>query len=117
MIDDLGTVQNTYLSIFQVLGGLGLILGSAGLGVVLLRNVLERRGELACLQAVGFGRPALVRLVLWEHWVLLGMGLAGGVAAAIVAVLPALRSPGGCDRILRPWNSRIRCSSRSGSSS
>ena len=37
-------VQNTYLNTFQVLGGLGLLLGSAGLGVVVLRNVLERRG-------------------------------------------------------------------------
>ena len=46
-------VQNTYLSTFQVLGGLGLLLGSVGLGVVVLRNVLERRGELALLLAVG----------------------------------------------------------------
>ncbi|MCS6862306.1 MAG: FtsX-like permease family protein, partial [Abditibacteriales bacterium] len=30
------TVENTYLSIFAVLGGLGLLLGSAGLGVVVL---------------------------------------------------------------------------------
>ena len=33
-------------------GGLGLLLGSVGLGVVVLRNVLERRGELALLLAV-----------------------------------------------------------------
>jgi len=39
-------VQNTYLGTFQILGGLGLLLGSAGLGIVVLRNVLERRGEL-----------------------------------------------------------------------
>ena len=39
-------VQNTYLSTFQVLGGLGLLLGTLGLGIVLVRNVLERRGEL-----------------------------------------------------------------------
>ncbi len=60
-------VQNTYLSTFQVLGGLGLLLGSAGLGVVVLRNVQERRGELALLLAVGFRRRALQWLVLSEH--------------------------------------------------
>jgi hypothetical protein len=49
-------VQNTFLDTFQVLGGLGLLLGSAGLGVVVLRNVLERRGELALLAAVGLRR-------------------------------------------------------------
>ena len=39
------TVENTYLSIFAVLGALGLLLGSAGLGVIVLRNVLDRRSE------------------------------------------------------------------------
>jgi ABC-type antimicrobial peptide transport system permease subunit len=36
-----------------------LLLGSAGLGVVVLRNVLERRGELGLLSAVGFRRREL----------------------------------------------------------
>jgi ABC-type antimicrobial peptide transport system permease subunit len=88
------TVENTYLSIFAILGGLGLLLGSVGLGVIVLRNVWERRGELALLRAVGFRRDALHRLVFAEHAILLALGLAVGVVSALVAVLPALRSPG-----------------------
>src|SRR5207249_1516633 len=88
-------VQNTYLGTFQVLGGLGLLLGSAGLGVVVLRNLLERRGELGLLVALGFRRRLLQRLVLAEHGALLGLGLGIGVVAAAVAVLPALLSSGG----------------------
>jgi ABC-type antimicrobial peptide transport system permease subunit len=87
-------VQNTYLGTFQVLGGLGLLLGSAGLGVVVLRNVLERRAELALLLAVGWRRPAVRRLVLAEHGGLLVTGLGLGVLAAVVAVMPALLTPG-----------------------
>ena len=87
-------VQNTYLNTFQILGGLGLLLGSAGLGVVVLRNVLERRGELALLLAVGYRPRALRWLVLSEHGALLWTGLGLGVVAAVVAVLPALLSPG-----------------------
>ena len=87
-------VQNTYLSTFQILGGLGLVLGSVGLGVVVMRNVLERRGELALLLAVGFRRRALRWLVLSEHGALLFVGLAIGIIAAVVAVSPALFSPG-----------------------
>jgi len=86
-------VQNTYLGTFQVLGGLGLLLGSVGLGIVVLRNVLERRGELAVLLAVGFRARLLQKLVLIEHGALLALGLSLGVAAAAVAVLPALLSP------------------------
>jgi hypothetical protein len=81
-------VQNTYLSTFQSLGGLGLLLGTLGLAAVQLRNVFERRGELALLRAVGFGRNQLARLVLMENAVLLVLGLGSGILAALVAVMP-----------------------------
>jgi len=81
-------VQNTYLSTFQSLGGLGLLLGTFGLATVQLRSVLERRGELALLRAAGFRRSLLARLVMLENVVLLVGGLALGVLAALVAVLP-----------------------------
>ncbi|MFM1945633.1 MAG: hypothetical protein RI897_4615 [Verrucomicrobiota bacterium] len=88
-------VQNTYLGTFQLLGGLGVILGSFGLGVVVLRNVLERRGELALMLAVGFERSAVGRVVLVEHAGLLLAGLFLGVGAALLAVLPSVLSPSG----------------------
>jgi ABC-type antimicrobial peptide transport system permease subunit len=91
---DFNALQNTYLSIFQTLGGLALLLGSLGLGMVVLRNVIERRSELALLRAVGFRNRSLRRLILSEHWLLLLLGLVCGVFAGLVAVLPALRSPG-----------------------
>ena len=84
-------VENTYLAIFQALGGLGLLLGSAGLGVVVLRNVLERRGELALLRAVGWQRGALQNLIFIEHAVLALTGLGIGVAAGFIAILPSLK--------------------------
>lgn len=87
-------VQNTYLSIFQLLGGLGLVLGSVGVALVLARNVLERRGELALLRAVGFGKWAISLLILYEHWALLAGGLACGAIAAAVVVLPTTLQPG-----------------------
>ncbi len=94
-------VQNTYLSTFQVLGGLGLLLGSAGLGVVVLRNVLERRGELGLMLAVGFRRRELQRMILVEHLFLLLLGLGLGLVTAVIAILPAVLSPGG----EIPWRS------------
>lgn len=87
-------VQNTYLNTFQVLGGLGLLLGSVGLGVVVLRNVYERRAELAVLQALGFEGSLVRRLVLTEHALLVLVGLGLGLGAAVVAVFPALSGAG-----------------------
>ena len=91
---EFSSVENTYLSIFQMLGGLGLILGSVGLGLVVLRNVLDRRGEFAMLRAVGFDKITLRKMIFHEHSGLMLGGLACGVIAALVAVGPALKTPG-----------------------
>ena len=88
VLRSLYAIQNTYLSTFQSLGGLGLLLGTVGLGVVQIRNVLERRGELGLLYALGFTRQRLGRLVFTEHFLLLGWGLLFGCAAAAWVVLP-----------------------------
>ncbi|MGH7493591.1 MAG: ABC transporter permease [bacterium] len=85
-------VENTYLSVFAVLGGLGLLLGTLGLGIVLTRNVIERRGELATLRAFGFQRAILARMLLAENGFLILCGLAIGSVAALLAVAPHLFS-------------------------
>ena len=59
-------VENTYLSTFQALGGLGLLLGTVGLAAVMFRNVLERRRELALLRAVGYDTPRITLMILAE---------------------------------------------------
>jgi ABC-type antimicrobial peptide transport system permease subunit len=88
-------VENTYLATFQTLGGLGLLVGTLGLSAVLLRNVVERRRELALLGAVGY-RPRHVGAMLFaESGSLLTAGLAIGAAAACVASLPAFVERGG----------------------
>jgi putative ABC transport system permease protein len=88
-------VENTYLSTFQTLGGLGLLLGTIGLAAVLLRNVLERRRELALLGAVGYGRSRLFIIVIAESAFLLTCGLAAGAVCALVAIAPAATARGG----------------------
>lgn len=88
-------VQNTYIGIFTILGGLGVLLGTAGLGVLVARHVLERRGELGLMQALGFLPAALRRLVLGEHVFLLVAGLLLGVVCALIAVWPGMTQGGG----------------------
>lgn len=87
-------VQNTYLSTFQMLGGLGLLVGTFGLSAVMLRNVLERRSEIALLKAVGFTTQRVVSLILIENSVLLFWGILTGTLSALIAMLPHLRNTG-----------------------
>jgi ABC-type antimicrobial peptide transport system permease subunit len=94
-LDAFHRVENTYLSTFQALGGLGLLLGTAGLAAVMFRNVLERRRELALLRAVGYDSRHLTAMILAEVMFLLACGLAAGVGGAIVAIAPAWFGRGG----------------------
>ena len=88
------SVENTYISIFNVLGGLGVILGAAGLGLVTARNLAERKNEFTQLHQLGISRKIIRSLVFREtrQFILWAVGI--GLAAAIVSILPALPKTG-----------------------
>ncbi|RZT91262.1 ABC-type lipoprotein release transport system permease subunit [Ancylomarina subtilis] len=86
------SVENTYLNMFMLLGALGVMIGTLGLGIVLLRNMLERKKELALLKALGFEQKDIFRLVMIENLFLLVVGLSSGALAAWVGMLPSLFS-------------------------
>jgi len=88
-------VENTYLSTFQMLGGLGLLLGTLGMAAVLLRNVLERRRELALLRAVGYNSSHFTLMVIAENALLLFGGLITGTVCALLAIAPVFFERGG----------------------
>jgi hypothetical protein len=87
-------VESSYLRMFLVLGGLGLLLGSAGMGILVLRHVLERRGELALLRAVGYTRDQAAGVVMAEHRFLVLAGLLAGTLASGLAIAPSALRPG-----------------------
>jgi putative ABC transport system permease protein len=90
VLEQLLAVQNTYLSAFQLLGTLGLLLGTIGLGISQLRGAMERRSELAAMRAIGFTRKRLTWLLTMENAWQLFRGMAIGAAAAGFAAVPAL---------------------------
>jgi ABC-type lipoprotein release transport system permease subunit len=92
-------VENTYLSTFQALGGFGLLLGTIGLAAIAVRNVLERRRELALLRAIGYAPRHLRLMLLAETGLLLALGVISGVVCAALAIAPALAERGGTARL------------------
>lgn len=87
-------VENTYLSIFLSLGGLGLAIGALGFGIMAAGNALERREEFALLAAIGFRRGDAKKLFLLENAFLAAAGCAIGTIAAAVAAAPAMLGSG-----------------------
>lgn len=88
------SVENTYISIFNVLGGLGVILGAAGLGIVTARNLAERQHEFTQLHQIGISRKIIRSLIIREtrQFILWAIGI--GLIAALISVLPALPATG-----------------------
>jgi hypothetical protein len=83
-------VTNTYLSVFTILGGIGLILGVAGLGFVLLRNFNQRKRDFGLMSAAGFPIRTIRRIVFEEQAVMLLAGTFTGLLSALVATRPSI---------------------------
>ena len=90
---EFNSVENTYLTVFMALGGLGIIIGTFGMGIILYRNLLERRRELGVMMALGFKKSEIFRLVITENIFLLSAGIIGGLISAIIGILPSIISP------------------------
>jgi putative ABC transport system permease protein len=91
-------VTNTYIDVFMILGALGLILGAAGLGLILVRNFNSRKREFALMTAAGFSSGRIRDLLLKDHIIILIWGLCTGFASALSASWPSVKS--GADL---PW--------------
>lgn len=89
---EFNSVTNTYLSVFMILGSLGVLIATIGMGIVLLRSVFQRKSELALLLAIGFSQQKVFRLIVLENLILLFVGLFIGLISAFVGALPSLLS-------------------------
>lgn len=84
------SVENTYLSIFLILGALGLLLGTVGLAIVLARSIYERRQEIAVYVVSGYSKIQILKILVHEYFSLLVIGTLSGLISALLAVLPGL---------------------------
>ncbi|MDG0963556.1 MAG: ABC transporter permease [Opitutales bacterium] len=89
-LSELQKVENTYLLIFQGLGGLGMLLGTVVLAVVVARNLIERSGEFGTMEALGYRLKDLRSLAFSEHFTLALWGLGVGAISAFLAIAPAV---------------------------
>lgn len=91
-------VTNTYLSVFTILGGIGMILGVAGIGLILVRNFNSRRRDFGLMLAEGFSLKLIRKMIFDEHLIVLLAGIVTGIVSALVATRPSLVSDAGF-----PW--------------
>jgi ABC-type lipoprotein release transport system permease subunit len=96
------TVTNTYLSVFTILGAFGILLGIAGLGLVLKNTYNRRRSEFAMLVAIGVSQERIRRLLYNEQAYILVAGLLTGIVSSVISTLATISTGAGL-----PWTSLI----------
>lgn len=77
--------QNTgFFTLMQQFVGVGLIVGIAGIGVIMIRAVRERRREVGVLRSLGFQPKAIGRAFLFEGLFVAVEGVAIGISVALI---------------------------------
>jgi putative ABC transport system permease protein len=82
----INSILDATMGVFNLLEAylaLGLIVGIAGLGVITMRNVVERRQETGALRALGFRRSMVLRSFLIELSFIALTGIALGVSLGV----------------------------------
>ena len=77
--------QEAFISILQGYLGLGLLIGIAGLGVVLVRAVRERRRQLGMMRAIGIGAETVRGSFLMEAVFIGFQGVALGIGLGVLS--------------------------------
>jgi len=72
------------LTLMEAYLGIGLLVGIAGLAVITLRAVVERRTQIGALRAIGFTRRMVLSVFLLEIALIAVLGVGIGVALGIV---------------------------------
>ncbi|MGH2752653.1 MAG: ABC transporter permease [Actinomycetota bacterium] len=84
LVDEQFNIQLQFFNLMQAYLALGLVVGIAGLGVVMVRSVRERRREVGVLRSLGFQSPKIRVAFLLESGFVALEGIVVGTALAIV---------------------------------
>jgi putative ABC transport system permease protein len=84
LVDEQFSIQLQFFNLMQAYLALGLIVGIAGLGVVMVRSVRERRREIGVLRSLGFVSPKVRVAFLLESGFVALEGIVVGTALALI---------------------------------
>jgi putative ABC transport system permease protein len=85
LVDRQLALQQGFLRLFEGYLSLGLVIGIAGLGVVMVRAVRERRRQIGMLRAMGFSQRLVRAAFLLEAAFIAVQGITLGIALGLVS--------------------------------
>jgi putative ABC transport system permease protein len=91
-LKEFNSVTDTYLTIFLVLGGFGLLIGVAGFIIVVRKDLASRREQIGLLRALGFSDRRLTWLLVTENRLIPFAAIVTGFGLSLCAVIGGLAS-------------------------
>jgi len=76
-------MMNSIFLLFEIFLGLGLIVGIAGLGVITIRSVVERRQEIGVMRAIGYEKRMILGSFITEILFIATLGIVIGVVIGL----------------------------------
>ena len=89
-LKEFNSVTDSYLTIFLMLGGLGLMIGLFGMLLVIRRGLLDRSREVSTLSAIGFDAESIKRQLFRESMAVPLYAVVVGTIAALVSVISSI---------------------------
>jgi len=100
-------IGNSFLGIFEAFLALGLVVGIAGLGIISIRSVVERRKEIGVLRAIGYRKNMILSAFLLENSYVALLGILIGIVLGIDLGYAIATSPGSGLTFVIPWVSLL----------
>jgi putative ABC transport system permease protein len=92
LLEEQQATSNSFFYLIQGFMGLGLLVGTAAVGVIAFRSVVERRQEIGMLRAIGFQRSSVALGLLMETSFIAILGVASGIGLALLLTFNLLGS-------------------------
>jgi putative ABC transport system permease protein len=100
-------IGQSFLGIFEAFLALGLVVGIAGLGIISIRSVVERRKEIGVLRAIGYRKNMILSAFLLENSYVALLGILIGIILGIDLGYAIATSPGSGLTFVIPWLSLV----------
>ncbi|MGC9554847.1 MAG: ABC transporter permease, partial [Thermoplasmatota archaeon] len=83
VVQEIIRVMNQFFNLFEAFMALGLVIGIAGLGIITIRSVHERRQEIGMLRAIGFRQRDVLSSFLIETSFVAVLGIVIGTLLGV----------------------------------
>src|SRR5438876_696100 len=100
-------IGQSFLGIFEAFLALGLVVGIAGLGIISIRSVVERRKEIGVLRAMGYRKNMILAAFVLENSYVALLGILIGIVLGIDLGYAIATSPGSGLSFVIPWVSLL----------